>query len=73
MTRKWIQMRANKLDIKQFRKSLGLTQEAFSRKFDIPISTVRNWEQGLSVPPDYVCKLLEENEMLKSMIHEGDA
>lgn len=35
-------------DIKALRKSLGLNQEDFARKFRIPISTLRHLEQDVS-------------------------
>ena len=32
------------------RRALGLTQEEFSAKFRIPLGTLRDWDQGKSVP-----------------------
>ncbi len=32
------------------RHRLGLTQVAFSRRFGIPLSTLRDWEQGRRTP-----------------------
>lgn len=32
------------------RKRLGLTQLAFSRRIDVPLETIRNWEQGKRSP-----------------------
>ncbi|MHB8726433.1 MAG: helix-turn-helix domain-containing protein [Casimicrobiaceae bacterium] len=34
-------------EIKRFREELKLTQEEFSKEFDIPLGTLRGWEQGL--------------------------
>lgn len=49
-------------EIVNIRNSLGLSQQEFSFLFHIPITTVRNWEQGRSNPPSYlVC-------MIKSLI-----
>lgn len=45
--------------IKQIRKRTGLTQREFANKFGIPITTLRNWEQGVNKPPAYLVKLLE--------------
>lgn len=34
-------------DIKALRKVLNLTQKEFSRKFNVPFSTLRKWEQDV--------------------------
>ncbi len=58
--------------IKRIRWQLGLSQEDFARRFEIPIGTLRDWEQGRSNPdrpalaylkvigsnPDFVAKAL---------------
>ena len=33
------------------RTQLGMTQEAFAKLLDTPVSTVRGWEQGRRQPP----------------------
>jgi putative transcriptional regulator len=35
---------------RQVRARCGLTQAAFARKIEVPLETVRNWEQGKRVP-----------------------
>jgi putative transcriptional regulator len=35
---------------RQVRVRCGLTQAAFAQKIEVPIETVRNWEQGKRVP-----------------------
>ena len=35
---------------RQVRARCGLTQAAFAQKIEVPIETVRNWEQGKRVP-----------------------
>ncbi|MBT3533392.1 MAG: helix-turn-helix domain-containing protein [Rhodospirillaceae bacterium] len=37
-------------DAKLIRQSMGLTQEDFARKFQIPIGTLRDWEQHRTEP-----------------------
>ena len=37
-------------DAKAIRRTLKLTQEAFARDFDIPIGTLRDWEQHRTEP-----------------------
>jgi putative transcriptional regulator len=36
--------------IKRLRWQLGLSQEEFATRFEIPIGTLRDWEQGRSEP-----------------------
>lgn len=35
---------------KTIRRALGLTQEAFAARYDIPVGTLRDWEQGRAAP-----------------------
>ena len=35
---------------KIIRRALGLTQEEFSSRFQIPLGTLRDWEQGAAEP-----------------------
>jgi len=35
---------------KTLRRALGLTQEEFAARFQIPLGTLRDWEQGKSEP-----------------------
>ena len=46
------------LDVIEIRKNLGLTQEQFSEMFKIPITTLKNWEQGRSTPKNLTKVLL---------------
>ena len=36
--------------VRQVRKRCGLTQAAFAERIEVPIETVRNWEQGKRHP-----------------------
>lgn len=45
-------------DIRELRKAYGLTQEGFAKKFGIPVSTLRKWEQGVNAPSTAVSSLL---------------
>lgn len=45
--------------VRLIRKKTGLTQKAFGEKYNIPLRTIENWENGKSVPPAYVLQLLE--------------
>lgn len=47
-------------DIKALRLSLKMSQRAFARHFGMPLGTVRNWEQGIAKPPEYVFTMIEK-------------
>ena len=36
--------------VKTLRRALGMTQETFALRFQIPIGTLRDWEQGRAEP-----------------------
>lgn len=44
--------------MKELRKKSGMTQKEFAEHYEIPISTLRKWEQGESSPAPYVLKLI---------------
>jgi len=39
-----------KLNPKEIRSALGISQQEFSERFGIPLATLRNWEQGRTEP-----------------------
>ena len=43
----------------EIRKILGISRVAFSRKYNIPIRTLEDWDAGKKNPPDYVMDMLE--------------
>lgn len=45
--------------IKKLRNHTDLTQSEFSKKYNIPIGTLRDWEQGRKEPAAYLVELLE--------------
>jgi putative transcriptional regulator len=47
------------MSVKEMRKKLGLSQVAFSKKYEIPRRTLEDWERGINTPPKYVILLLE--------------
>jgi putative transcriptional regulator len=36
--------------VREVRSRCGLTQAAFAQKIEVPVETVRNWEQGKRAP-----------------------
>ncbi len=55
--------------IRAYRKKLGLMQTEFAEKFNIPVGTLRLWEQGRTNAPDYLVTLLTEREELLAEIN----
>lgn len=47
------------MTIKDIRKLTKLSQTQFSKKYNIPLPTLRHWEQGQRECPKYVLELLE--------------
>lgn len=43
----------------EIRKMLGISRAAFSRKYNIPLRTLEDWDAGKKNPPDYVLDMLE--------------
>lgn len=59
-------------NIKEIRESTGMSQKVFSELYGIPVSTLRNWEQGTNSPAPYVLNLIARtlptmNSTLKEM------
>jgi putative transcriptional regulator len=53
-------------DVKRIRLGLGLSQEDFARAYQIPLGTLRDWEQGRSEPDQAsrtLLKLIEQMPM----------
>ena len=44
--------------IQTVRENLGLTQVEFARLVNIPVKSIRNWEQNIRVPADYIIELV---------------
>ena len=50
-------------DSERIRKLTGMSRAAFSRKYNIPIRTLEDWDSGKNKPPQYVVELLERDVM----------
>jgi putative transcriptional regulator len=46
------------IDIRALRRRLGLTRAAFAARYQIPLRTLQNYEQGRQSPPAGVLTLL---------------
>lgn len=45
-------------EVRQLRKSLGMTQEGFAHMIGVTFATVNRWERGKSVPQELASKEL---------------
>lgn len=57
------------MDIKKLRNYVNMSQREFSNYFGIPTGTLRNWEQGISSPPDYVFHMISATLRRDKMIN----
>ena len=59
--------------IKTLRRALGLTQEEFAVRYHIPLGTLRDWEQGRSVPDQpakaYLIVIARDPEGVRRALH----
>lgn len=49
--------------VRKIRKRLGLSQSEFSARIDVPLETIRNWEQGKRSPTGAARSLLKILDM----------
>lgn len=47
------------LEIKELRVCTGLSQNKFANMFEIPVATLKDWEQGRRTPPGYVVNMIK--------------
>lgn len=47
------------MDIKKMRLQTGLSQSKFAAMFEIPVATLKDWEQGRRTPPSYVVNMIQ--------------
>lgn len=48
------------MEIAAIRKGTGLSQREFAQRFEIPVRTLQQWEQGKSSPPRYVVAMIRK-------------
>ena len=53
------------INIQTLRESLALTQIELSNILNIPVKTIRNWEQNIRVPSDYMVDLILDRVLRK--------
>ena len=55
------------MDVAKIRKQTNMTQREFSDSFSIPLSTLRQWEQGQRIPQG------PAQALLKIIAHDADS
>lgn len=55
--------------IKILRKQTKMTRQQFADYLGIPRGTIRNWEQGVSKPADYIINMIEKLLKHEAKIH----
>lgn len=48
------------MTIKEARIAAGISRAEMSRRFEIPVRTLENWEAGTRIPPAWAEKLIIE-------------
>ena len=56
------------VEVRELRLQTGLSQSKFAKMFDVPVSTLKDWEQERRTPPAYVIKMMRTILEYKGMI-----
>lgn len=56
------------MGIKELRLQTGLSQSKFANMFDIPVATLKDWEQERRNPPSYVVTMIKTILEYKGML-----
>ena len=57
------------MTINELRNITKMSQREFAMHFGIPVGTLRNWEQGIATPPEYVFKMIFASMRRDKMIN----
>src|ERR1700751_5531525 len=61
--------------VKTLRRALGLTQQEFAARYQIPLGTLRDWEQGRTEPDQparaYLTVIAHDPEGTRRALHAG--
>jgi len=61
--------------VRTVRRALGLTQEEFAARYQIPLGTLRDWEQGRAEPDQparaYLRAIAGDPEAVQRALHAG--
>lgn len=56
------------MEVRKLRLQTGLSQSKFAKMFEIPVSTLKDWEQERRTPPTYVINMMKTILQLKGML-----
>ena len=56
------------MEVTELRLQTGLSQSKFAKMFDIPVSTLKDWEQERRNPPAYVINMIRTILQYKGML-----
>lgn len=56
------------MNIKEMRSQTGFSQSKFAEMFDIPVATLKDWEQGRRTPPVYVTNMIKTILEFKGLV-----
>ena len=56
------------MNIRELRHQTGLSQSKFAAMFEIPVATLKDWEQERRIPPAYVGNMMKTILELKGLI-----
>jgi putative transcriptional regulator len=63
--------------VKTLRRTLGLTQEEFAARYQIPLGTLRDWEQGRTEPDQaasaYLKVIAHDPQNVQSALRAGES
>ncbi len=56
------------MEVRELRLQTGLSQSKFAKMFDVPVATLKDWEQERRNPPAYVIKMMRTILQYKGML-----
>ena len=60
------------MEVKELRLQTGLSQSKFAKMFDVPVATLKDWEQERRNPPVYVINMMRTILQYKGMLISPD-
>jgi predicted nucleotidyltransferase len=57
--------------IKELRNKFKLSQAEFATLLGIPVKTIRNWEQGIRIPSEWVLDLIYDKTLSREQIRKS--
>lgn len=74
MTKEQLHNAPRLFPVRNLRRALELTQEEFSRRYGIPLETLRDWERGRVIPDQavrsYLTVIARDPETIYRLLHD---